>query len=140
MEKHIVANIDEIPVGGKKFIEINGRSICVFNVKGEFYALRNSCPHQGAQVCEGSMGGMTVCHSGNSAGFDISFQREGEILRCPWHGWEFDIRTGKSIFDPNRYLVKTYDVTVEEQALDSIQAEVETYPVTVSSNYVIVHI
>ena len=39
--------------------------------------------------------------------------REGEILRCPWHGWEFDITTGRSIFNPHRMRVRTYEVTVE---------------------------
>ena len=39
--------------------------------------------------------------------------REGEIIRCPWHGWEFDLRTGQSWFDPRAVRVRRYDVSVE---------------------------
>jgi nitrite reductase/ring-hydroxylating ferredoxin subunit len=41
------------------------------------------------------------------------WDREGEILRCPWHGWEFDLTTGRSIFNPHKLRVRTYEVTVE---------------------------
>ncbi|MDQ0218120.1 Rieske (2Fe-2S) protein [Peribacillus cavernae] len=140
MKKHIVATVEEIPAGEKKFISVNGKSICVFNVNGEFYALRNSCPHQGAELCKGSVGGMTVYNGSSSEGFDVSFVKKGEVLRCPWHGWEFDIKTGKSIVDPKRCLVKSYDVTVEESDVEMINAQVETYLVTIKSNYVLVHV
>jgi 3-phenylpropionate/trans-cinnamate dioxygenase ferredoxin subunit len=48
--------------------------------------------------------------------------REGEILRCPWHGWEFDLRDGRSVIDPDgtrvrAYLVETYPVEVEQAQL-----------------------
>ncbi len=45
--KYVVASVDEIPPGGRKIVEVAGRSIGVFNVKGEYFALRNRCPHQG---------------------------------------------------------------------------------------------
>ena len=64
------------------------------------------------------------------------YGREGEILRCPWHGWEFDITNGKSIFNPHKYRVKTYEVTVEQEE----DPRVETYPVTVESGRIIVSI
>ncbi len=44
------------------------------------------------------------------------FSRAGEILRCPWHGWEFDVRTGQSWFDPAKVRVRQYAVTVEPEA------------------------
>lgn len=138
MKKHVIGTIDEIKVGERKIVEIEGRSISVFNVNGEFYALRNVCPHQGAPVCEGSVGGMTICGEQEKLN-ELTFVKSGEILRCPWHGWEFDIKTGKSIFDPNGCLVKTYKVTVDSMQPDMIQAQVETFPVTVNSNSVIVH-
>jgi 3-phenylpropionate/trans-cinnamate dioxygenase ferredoxin subunit len=64
--------------------------------------------------------------------------REGEILRCPWHGWEFDIITGRSIFNPHRTRVKTYEVTVETNRDED--ESVETYPVTVEDGLVILHV
>jgi len=65
--------------------------------------------------------------------------REGEILRCPWHGWEFDLITGRSIFNPHKMRVKTYEVTVEPGA-DELPEEVETFPVTVEDGLVILHV
>jgi 3-phenylpropionate/trans-cinnamate dioxygenase ferredoxin subunit len=62
--------------------------------------------------------------------------REGEILRCPWHGWEFDILTGRSIFNPHRTRVKAYDVTVEQKIDDE---SVETFPVSVEDGWVVLH-
>ena len=50
----VVGTVDEIPPGGRKIVEVAGRSIGVFNVGGEFFALRNRCPHQGGPLCEGS--------------------------------------------------------------------------------------
>src|ERR1041384_4178950 len=102
--------IGEIPAGGRKIVEIGGKSIGVFNVSGTFYALRNSCPHQGAPLCLGSLKGTCL----PSRPGEYIWAREGEILRCPWHGWEFDVTNGKSIFDPHRLRVRSYEVTVEE--------------------------
>jgi len=64
--------------------------------------------------------------------------REGEILRCPWHGWEFDLITGRSIFNPHKMRVRTYEVTIERQE-DDLPEEVETYPVTVEEGLGIFH-
>ncbi|MCA9878526.1 MAG: Rieske 2Fe-2S domain-containing protein, partial [Thermomicrobiales bacterium] len=87
MGRYVVAPVDEIPPGERLIVDIAGRSIGVFNVKGEFFALRNRCPHQGGPLCTGPVGGF-VSSSGPG---DYHLARHGEILRCPWHGWEFDI-------------------------------------------------
>jgi 3-phenylpropionate/trans-cinnamate dioxygenase ferredoxin subunit len=57
----------------------------------------------------------------------IDYQRDGEILRCPWHGWEFDLRNGRSVVDPTNTRVRSYDVVVGELT-------VETYPVEVDGD------
>jgi 3-phenylpropionate/trans-cinnamate dioxygenase ferredoxin subunit len=62
--------------------------------------------------------------------------REGEIIRCPWHGWEFDLTTGRSIFNPHRTRVKTYNVTVEPDA----DPAVETFPVSVEDGLLVLHV
>ena len=59
------------------------------NIKGEFFGLLNRCPHQGAALCEGPL----IAPQSSDPG-EIEYTRLGEIIRCPWHGWEFDIRTG----------------------------------------------
>ncbi len=147
MGRYVVAEVDEIPPGGRKIVDVAGRSIGIFNLDGEFFALRNSCPHQGGELCRGTISGFL-----SSAGpGDYRVSRRGEILRCPWHGWEFDIRTGQSWFDPRRVRVRRYDVTVESSEPGAVHAQAwedleqgpyvaETYPVTVERRYVVVEV
>ena len=68
----------------------------MFNIKGEYFGLLNRCPHPGASLCEGPLIGLAQSHNPG----EIDYTRQGEIIRCPWHGWEFDIRTGQSYCDP----------------------------------------
>jgi len=135
MGKHVIGRAGELPPGSRRIVEAEGRSIGVFNVAGSFYALRNSCPHQAAPLCLGAIKGMTM----PSQPGEYIWGREGEILRCPWHGWEFDLITGRSIFNPHKMRVKTYEVTVEPGA-DELPEEVETFPVTVEDGLVILHV
>jgi nitrite reductase/ring-hydroxylating ferredoxin subunit len=108
MGKHVVATVAEIPPGRRKIVEVAGRSIGVFNVNGEFLAIRNRCPHESGPLCEGRLVGFLVSDRPG----EYRHSRPGEILRCPWHGWEFDLRTGQSWFDPRRVRVRRYDVAV----------------------------
>jgi nitrite reductase/ring-hydroxylating ferredoxin subunit len=147
MTRYIVATVEEIPPGGRKIVEVAGRSIGVFNLNGEFFALRNRCPHQGGPLCAGSLGGLIV----SSGPGEYHYSRAGEMLRCPWHGWEFDIRTGQSWFDPARVRVRSYQVTVEGQpptAADALADAglergpyvAETYEVTLERRHVVVDV
>jgi nitrite reductase/ring-hydroxylating ferredoxin subunit len=129
---HVVARVGEIPPGERKIIEVEGRSIGVFNVNGSFYALRNACPHQGAPLCLGRVQGTAL----PSTPGQYVWAREGEIIRCPWHGWEFDLTTGRSIFNPHRTRVRSYDVTVVERE----DERVETYPLSVEDGLVVLHL
>jgi 3-phenylpropionate/trans-cinnamate dioxygenase ferredoxin subunit len=163
MAKYLVAAVDELPPGTRKIVEVAGRSIGVFNINGEFFALRNRCPHQGGPLCEGRLAGFL-----ESAGVgEFIYSRAGEILRCPWHGWEYDIRTGQSYFDPRHVRVRAYEVDVEpgsgvppdagsaatvttipagatktsgESGLRKGPYVAETYPVSVESRYIMVEI
>ncbi len=108
MTKWVVGTVDEIPPGGRKIVEVAGRSVGVFNVGGEFFALLNRCPHQGGPLCLGNTHGFLRPASVG----EYDYSRAGEMLRCPWHGWEYDLRTGQSWFDPSSVLVRRYDVTV----------------------------
>lgn len=146
MSKHIVATVSEIPPGQRKLVEVEGRSIGVFNINGEFFALRNSCPHQGGALCTGRLTGFLTA----SAPGNYTYTRRGEILRCPWHGWEFDVKTGQSWWDPARTRVRSYQVSVEtvtpeevaitEEGLQKGPYVAETYPVTVEQSYVVVEV
>jgi nitrite reductase/ring-hydroxylating ferredoxin subunit len=109
MARHVVATVAEIPPGSRKIVEVAGRSIGIFNVGGAFFALRNRCPHQGGPLCTGTLWGSVTA----SVPGEYQYTRPGEIVRCPWHGWEFDVRTGQSWVDPARLRVRRYEVSVE---------------------------
>lgn len=106
----LICAADEIPVGGKRIVEIDKLSIGVFNIKGEFYAIKNLCPHEGAPLCEGHI---QTTHSPGELG-EFHPALEGRILRCPWHGWEFDIITGKGLYDRTSR-VATYQTKVDDE-------------------------
>ncbi len=108
VQRHVVARAEEIPPGGRKIVRVVGRGeIGIFNVDGAFYALKNTCAHQGSRVCLGKIVGTAL----PSDVYEYRYGREGEILRCPWHEWEYDIKTGESVFDP-KVRVTTYPVEV----------------------------
>jgi len=148
MARYVVAAVDEIPPGGRKIVEVAGRSIGIFNLSGEFFALRNRCPHQGGPLCQGKIFGLVQAQAPGA----IEYTRPGEILTCSWHGWEFDIRTGQSWCDPERLRVRRYDVSVESGATLVAEEEgpapgkvrgpyqAETYPVAIDGQYLVVEI
>ena len=104
--RHVVATADEIAPGERKIVTVAGRSIGIFNVGGEFFALRNRCPHQGGALCRGQLWGVLRSEAPGEFQYDPS----REILACPWHGWEFHIRTGQSWCTPERLRVRRYQV------------------------------
>ena len=118
--KFIVGPVDEIPPGGRKIVRVAGRSIGVFNVGGRFYAIRNRCPHQGAALCEGKLWGVLKADVPGNFQYDAS----KEILACPWHGWEFSVKTGQSWCEPKRLRVRRYDVSVEDRTALELDAPV----------------
>lgn len=136
MAKHVVGKVSEVAPGERIIVELENRSIGVFNSGGEFFALRNRCPHQGAELCRGRLGGTTM----PSQPGEFVWHREGKILRCPWHGWEFDIETGQSVFDPFKCRVRSYEVTLEPGKEDEDWPEVDTFPVSVERGNIVVTI
>ncbi len=137
MARHVVAAAAEIPPGSRKIVTIRGRQIGVFNVHGEFYALLNRCPHQGGELCKGTLIGLAL--SPEPGVFELT--RQGEMLKCPWHGWEYDIRTGQSWCDPNDTKVRAYPVTVEPgETLVRGPFVAETFAVAVEKEYIVVDV
>lgn len=138
-KKYEVCFDDEIPAGGRRIVDIAGRSVGVFNIEGEYFAVRNSCPHKGAPLCKGVIDGYV---KGSNPG-EFEFERMGEILRCPWHGWEFDLKTGESVFNPHKVWVRSFPVSVESPACATageaalaeaeVDPSIETYPVSVET-------
>lgn len=134
MAKYTICRVSELPPGERKIVEAGNRTIGVFNVKGAFHAIRNQCPHQNAPLCKGIVTGTTL----PSQPGEYIWAKEGEIIRCPWHGWEFDITTGRSIFNPHKMRVKNYEVTVEPVPGEDVES-VESFTVTIEDGWVILH-
>ncbi|MDQ2805177.1 MAG: Rieske (2Fe-2S) protein [Pseudomonadota bacterium] len=135
MARHVVARAADIPPGGRKLVMVGKRRIGVFNLGGTFFALHDRCPHQGGALCEGHLVGMVdATHPG-----EYRRSREGELLKCPWHGWMFDIRTGQSWCDPGTMFVRRFEVSVEPgEALARGPYVAETFPVVIEDEYVVV--
>jgi nitrite reductase (NADH) small subunit/3-phenylpropionate/trans-cinnamate dioxygenase ferredoxin subunit len=70
-----VALLSDVPPGSGKTVQVDGRSIAVFNAAGKIYALDDACAHMGGPLGEGAL--------------------EGCIVTCPWHAWHYDVRDGK---------------------------------------------
>jgi nitrite reductase/ring-hydroxylating ferredoxin subunit len=112
----VAGSVEEIPPGGRKIIvPFRGRAgIGVFNVGGAYYALRNLCPHKQGPLCVGRVSGRALAAAPPSTyQADLRWEREGEIIRCPWHLYEFELATGRCLVDP-RLRVKTFPVAVED--------------------------
>ncbi len=75
-----VAETMDVAPGTGKVVEVEGRSIALFNVAGTFYAIDNTCSHEGGPLGEGELA--------------------GEIVTCPWHGATFNVKTGAAIGPP----------------------------------------
>ena len=110
--RHVVAAAGEIAPGERKIVTVGGRSIGVFNVDGEFFALRNRCPHQGGALCEGQLWGVLE----SSLPGEYRYRESREVVACPWHGWEFHLRTGQSWCAPERLKVSRYEVALVDGA------------------------
>lgn len=87
-----VASLSDLAAGSCKTVEANGRAIALFNVNGTIYALDNTCLHRGGPLGEGML--------------------EGEVVTCPWHGWQYGVKTGENVMDSS-LKVAAYPVQVE---------------------------
>lgn len=135
LTRHVVAAVGEIPPGGRKLVEVAGRRVVVFNLGGEFFALGDRCPHQGGSLAAGCVTGRVSSREPGR----YSYGRRGEMVRCPWHYWEFDIRTGRSAFDPAGVRTRRYEARVESgAALRDGPYRAETFAVRVENDYVVV--
>lgn len=105
-----VCPVSELQPGERRIETLGKFSVGVFNVNGEYYAMKNDCPHQRAPLCEGKL---TGTNTSDTPG-EYNWERDGQIVTCPWHGWEFDVTTGESVFNPHKVKAKTFDATVEE--------------------------
>ena len=137
MTRHVVARAADLMPGTRKLVTVEGRGIVVLNIKGELFALSNTCPHKGASLCNGLLTGLVR----STKPGEYQYERAGEILRCPWHQWEFDVRTGRSYCDPRRLRLMQFPIAVEPGASVVEGPYVaETFAVTVEDEYIVLDV
>lgn len=135
MPRHVVATTDEIKPGERKVVTVEGREIVIFNLQGDYVGVLNRCPHQGGKLCDGVVTG----HITSTEPGRINYDRPGEIIRCPWHGWFFDLRTGQSWGEPERIKTRNYEVAVADGSqLVEGPYQAETVDVTTDRQYIVV--
>jgi nitrite reductase/ring-hydroxylating ferredoxin subunit len=88
-----VATVDQIAPGRMHYVEVAGLPIALANVNGTIYAFGDSCRHEGGPLSSGAL--------------------RDEIVTCPWHGWAYNVRTGKSVIPPIGLRIPTYEVRIE---------------------------
>lgn len=108
-ERAVALPLAELPPGTSTTVKAFGTTVAVFNVEGQVFALSNHCPHHGGPLCHGRISGAVL----PSQPYEYRYGREGRVLICPWHGWEFDIESGRTIFDPS-VRVKIYEARIEK--------------------------
>jgi nitrite reductase/ring-hydroxylating ferredoxin subunit len=109
--RQFVCALDELPPGAMKLVNVGKFGVGVYNVRGSLHAIVNYCSHEGAPLCLGFVRGTTE-HDPDRPD-RLRMVRDGQIIRCPWHQWEFDITTGRNVADPQRR-VRTYEVDVAD--------------------------
>jgi nitrite reductase (NADH) small subunit len=98
---------EAIVLGRFTMVQAGTRRIGVTRLaNGELRAVRDRCPHKAAAICQGLLGGTWL----PSAPGELIFGREGEILACPWHGYEYDLVTGAELFWPGAPGLRLYPV------------------------------
>jgi nitrite reductase (NADH) small subunit len=100
-----VGKISDFSVGQFKLVEVGNRQIGITLLKnGDIRAVNNYCPHKGAPICVGLVSGTSLpCNPG-----ELIYGRDGEVLVCPWHGYEFDLVTGNEMFRERPLKLRMY--------------------------------
>ncbi len=114
-ERVYVCEVDDLGPGEMTEVVLNRISIGVARDKDgtSFYAFRNQCPHQGAPFHRGRL--WEPMQFSNVGEFELD--SSSVCVRCPWHGWEFNPETGKSIDAPDRMKIRAYGVEISKGAV-----------------------
>lgn len=114
---HEVASVDDLEESDRMLVLVEGREIGIFNVDGELHAFSNWCAHQAGPVCEGNVTGTTeASFDEDSLEVELEYCKDGEVLNCPWHGWEYDITSGECLSRQGVELPE-YPVTVKDDTI-----------------------
>jgi 3-phenylpropionate/trans-cinnamate dioxygenase ferredoxin subunit len=108
--RRAIGPVADFEPGRMRMVDVGGRSIGVYNTGSEFFAVLNVCPHQLAPVCRGTVSGTMLPSEPETLHYGLDHR----VLRCPWHGWEFDLRTGETLFREDKRRLRTFPVSVED--------------------------
>lgn len=106
----LLCQTEDVAPGTMRSYQVGRVRVVVIHSPAGFSVLRDACPHQGAPLSEGLLVGTML----PGAYGEYRLGRLGEVVRCPWHAWEFDARTGRSLVDPENDRVKSYPVSVTD--------------------------
>jgi len=108
---------EQLKPGEREIVEIGAGSVGVFNINGEYYAISNTCCHQNGPLCEGKLL-PDIDAEYNEPGIKVEekLSDERNIIRCPWHGWTFDVKTGKHSGDEKKS-VPSFEVICKDGML-----------------------
>ena len=114
MTDHAVATVDELDEGEHIVTQIEGREVGIFKVDGEYLAYTSWCAHQSGPICEGKLTGTTAASfDRDTLETETTWIKEGKVLTCPWHGWEYDITSGDCLSKEGIRL-PSHEVRVED--------------------------
>jgi nitrite reductase/ring-hydroxylating ferredoxin subunit len=106
-----VGRLEDFPTGKFKIVDAGDVEIGILRLaSGALHAVRNRCPHKGAPICKGILGGTWP----PAAVGELAFERDGEVLVCPWHGYEFDLGTGLELYQERPTRLRKYETAVED--------------------------
>lgn len=108
-----VCRADAIENGECQIVSVDGTSIGIFNVDGEYHALENVCPHRGGPICTGSVRGKLEAEWPGPGEAEREYYADKLVVACPWHGWEFSIEDAQHLGDPT-ISVRQFDAEVED--------------------------
>lgn len=114
----LVISKAEIPDDEPFHAQVDGRAISVYRIDGEYYAYANWCPHQGGPACEGTITGTTEgTYDPETQETSVEWVKDGEVIVCPWHTWEFDVKTGECLHSTKQKL-RAYDVVESDEVIE----------------------
>ena len=89
-----VGAVGDFPDRSVTLVRAGSREIGIVRWDDEVYAVSNICAHQRGPLCRGTLGARLTA----AAPGELELDEETPVLACPWHGWEFDVRTGRALF------------------------------------------
>lgn len=106
-----VGPADQFPIGEFRIVTVGRREIGVLRrADGRIQAARNQCPHKGAPMCKFKPTGTMIPGPPGT----LEWGHDGDILRCPWHGFEFHIETGRRPYSDSRLRLRVYPARIEQ--------------------------